>query len=132
MARDRCRVRVHSFVDYGRILRYVSAHEARLMCGESPAGEPLDDIEPIAKRISRRKAKLEDIRLLSPERVKRNDCATLTMGDTINNAIGSHGRLSEHDSIRVIDRALAKVQAWATTHDDRAVIISAGMVFQPA
>jgi len=91
------------------------------------------ELEPIAHRLSRLKAPLTDIRLLARQRQERHSPCTLTLADTENNAFveafADHIPLSVKDSIRALDRATNKVAAWVETHDDRALIISAGKVF---
>lgn len=131
--RNRVRVRVRSFVT-GEVLRYVSESEARFMCAENADGSDMldvngDPLEPIAIRLSRIKAPLTDIKLLSPERHRRNSACTLTRSDVEHNGLGkAFSSLGITDSIRAIERAESKVNAWPETHDDRAVVISAGKV----
>lgn len=121
-------VRVHSCVD-GHVLRHVSEREARLMCGEDSFGDRLEECDAVARRLSRKKQKLTDIQLLTPARAERNSACTLTLSDTQNNAFGQHFKaLGSTDSIRAIDRAIDKIAMWPYVHDDRTVIISAGVV----
>jgi hypothetical protein len=129
--RNRVRVRVRSFVT-DRALRWVSERQAREMCDEDSNGERLDLREPEAIRLSCKKAPLTDIRLLAPERGERSSPCTLTVRDVQNNAFvqafakQAHLPLSAKDSMRSLDRAEAKVEAWPEVHDDRAVIVCAG------
>lgn len=131
--RARIRVRVRSFLT-GEVLRYCSESEARFMCAENADGSDLLDmrgerVEAVAIRLSRRKAPLTDIKLLSQERGKRNSACTLTRSDVENNGLGkAFSALGVTDSIRAIERAENKVTAWPETHDTRAVVISAGKV----
>jgi hypothetical protein len=131
--RSRVRVRVRSFVDK-HVLRMVSEHEARIMCGENADGTEMlgqdgKAIEAVARRLSRLKATLTDIQLLARERNERPSPAGLTFSDVQNNAFGSHFRaLGSTDSIRALDRAAEKVAAWPEVHDYRNVIVCAGKV----
>ena len=121
-------VRVRSSVD-GHILRHVSERDARLMCAEDSHGEPIEGMEPSARRLTRKKERLTDIKLLQPERAKDSSPCTLTLSDMQNNALGKYFNwLGSTDSIRAIERATAKVDAWPEEHDEKAVIISAGEV----
>lgn len=131
--KPRLRVRVRSFVDK-HVLRVVSEHEARIMCGENSDGTEMlgqdgKPIEAVARRLSRIKATLTDIQLLAPERNERPSACGLTFSDVQNNGLGAHFRaLGSTDSIRALDRAADKVAAWPHVHDDRNVIICAGKV----
>src|SRR5579871_1263578 len=131
--RNRVRVRVRSSVT-GEVLRFVSEGEARLMCAENADGSDMLDyrgtrIEPVAMRLSRLKAPLTDIRLLDLNRGKRQSPCTLTESDVKNNAFGkAFSALGNTDSIRALDRAVNKVDAWPDEHDRKAVVISAGKV----
>lgn len=63
----------------------------------------------------------------------RETAATLTLRDVVNNAFGkAFSALGPTDSIRALDRAIEKVEAWPDAHDTKAVCISAGRVIQPA
>lgn len=122
-------VRVRSSVD-SHILRHVTERDARLMCAEDSHGDPLDGIEPTARRLTRKKEKLTDIKLLHPERAKDSSPCTLTLSDIQNNAFGKAFKwLGPADSIRALERAEAKVGAWPDEHDDQAVVISGGKAF---
>lgn len=121
-------VRVRSSVD-SHILRHVTERDARLMCAEDSHGDPLEDIEPTARRLTRKKERLTDIKLLHPERAKDSSPCTITLSDMQHNAFGkSFNWLGSTDSIRAIERATAKIDAWPDEHDQNAVIISAGEV----
>lgn len=62
----------------------------------------------------------------------RNSSCTMTMRDVVNNAMGkAFSALGSTDSIRALERAQAKVDAWPDVHDTKAVCISAGQVIQP-
>jgi len=99
------------------------------MCAEDSFGNSLEDSEPIARRVSRKKQRLTDVQLLTPARAERNSACTLTLSDTQNNAFGQHFKaLGPTDSIRAIDRAMDKIAMWPYVHDDRNLIISAGVV----
>lgn len=67
------------------------------------------------------------------KRGKRESACTLTLRDVVNNAFGkAFNALGPTDSIRALDRAIEKVDAWPDEHDKKAVCISAGRVIQPA
>jgi hypothetical protein len=129
--RNRLRVRVRSCVD-GHILRYVSESEARLMIaqnadGSDKYGEDGKPMEAVAYRLSRLKAALTDIKMAMPLHRDRQSPCTITWGETVNSAFVHPGvRLSAKDAIRPLDAAVNKVQAWPSTHDDKAPVISAG------
>lgn len=100
------------------------------MCAEDSTGNLLEEMDPIARRLSRKKHKLTDIKLLSPQRLERNSACTLTMSDVQNNAFGQHFKaLGPTDSIRALDRAIDKVAVWPQIYDERNVIICAGKVY---
>lgn len=121
-------VRVHSCVD-GHVLRHVTEREARLMCAEDSFGDRLKEMDPVARRLSRKKQRLADITLLAPARAERNSACTLTLSDTQNNAFGQHFKaLGPTDSIRAIARAVEKIEAWPYVFDERNVTICAGIV----
>lgn len=66
------------------------------------------------------------------KRNARPSACTMTMRDVENNAFGqAFSALGPTDSIRALDRAIDKVQAWPEVHDTKAVCISAGRVIQP-
>lgn len=132
--RNRLRVRVRSFVD-NRVLRYVPMGEAREMIAQKADGSDMmgsDDkpIEPVARRLSRLKAPLTDIKLLAPLRRERQSPCTITGSETENFAFIHDGvRLSAKDSIRTLDAALSKVEAWPGVHDSKSPVVSAGTVY---
>lgn len=132
--RNRLRVRVRSFVTKA-VLRYVSESEARIMIAENAdgsekLGEDMRPLEACALRLTRLKAPLTDIRLLAPERQPRRTTATITRGETENNAFVHEGvRLGPLDSIRALDAATAKVELWPKIHDKRNTVISAGVAY---
>lgn len=140
MSRHAYRVRVRSRVD-GRILFHVAEREARLLCAEDSAGNPLEDVESSADRLSRKKAPLTDIQLKSLARDERPSPCTLTKSDMLHNGMGAvsaderkRARYSDGsvDPFRVgnyIDRAMSKVEAWPETHDMRNTIVSAGVIY---
>jgi hypothetical protein len=131
--RNRLRVRVRSFVD-GHVLRFVSESEARAMIAENADGSEMlgedgKPVEAIAKRISLKKHDLE-IKLLAPLRRERTSPCTLTCSDADKNSIVHIGaRISAKDSIRALEAAAAKVNAWPSIHDSRAPVVSAGTVY---
>lgn len=131
--RNRMRVRVRSCVD-GRVLRFVSESEARIMIAENADGSEMigedgKPIEPVARRISLKKHVLE-IKLLAPLRRERTSPCTITLTEAENCAFVHPGvRLSGKDAIRPLDAAMEKVQAWPSVHDSRAAIVSAGVVY---
>jgi hypothetical protein len=127
--RNRIRVNVRSFVD-GHILRTCSELEARAMCAEDSFGDPIEGLQACARRLSRKKQPLTDIKLLNPKRDERNSPCTITRAEMENNAFVHEGaRLSAKDSMRALDRAVSKIEAWPEVHDDRNVVISAGRAF---
>lgn len=127
--RNRARVRVRSFVT-GLVIRYVSELEARQMCDEDSKGERLYLREPDAWRLSKKKQPLTDIKLVSALRSERPTEATLTFRDVDNNAMAKGFKVlgGPEISIRALDRAEDKVEAWPEVHDDKAVVICAGKV----
>jgi hypothetical protein len=132
--RNRVLVCVRSFVDASRILRRVTESEARIMCGENADGSEMlgqdgKPIEAVARRLSRRKAALTDIQLLAPVKSEKRGAASLSSSDTESNAFNQAFKaLGDTDSIRQLERATAKYQAWPEVHDDRNVIVCAGKV----
>jgi hypothetical protein len=138
--RNRVRVRVRSFVT-GQVLQYVTESEARVMCAENADGSEMlgqdgRPMEPVARRLSRRKAALTDIKLLARVKSERPSDCTLSQIDAETNAFAQarfNGSgvplcLAATDSIAALDRAEDKVKAWPLVHDDRAVVICAGKV----
>lgn len=120
-------VKVHSCAD-GHVLRHVTEREARLMCGEDSFGDRLEEMEPCARRLSRKKQRLSDIVLLQPAKAERTSPCTITRSEVENNAFGqAYQALGPTDSIRAIERAIGKIEAWPEIHDDRNVVISAGV-----
>lgn len=66
---------------------------------------------------------------VKPQRIS---ACTMTMRDVVNNAFGQAFKaLGPTDSIRALQTAIAKVEAWPDIHDTKAVCISAGRVIQP-
>ena len=119
-------VKVHSCAD-GHVLRHVTEREARIMCGEDSLGNELEGLEPIARRLSRKKQRLTDIVLLVPAKAERNSPCTITRSETENNAFVHEGVvLGSQDSIRALDSATDKIAAWPEVHDQRNVVIAAG------
>src|SRR5207237_4447845 len=119
-------VRVRSCID-GRVLRHVTEREARLMCSEDSFADRLHGVEAIGYRLSRKKEKLTDIRLLAPLKAERPSDCSLSQIDMQNNAFAqSFSALGNTDSISALERAVAKVEALPDVHEDRAVSISAG------
>jgi hypothetical protein len=126
-------VRVHSACD-SRVLTHISEREARLMCGEDTYGNSLEGVEPTARRLSRKKEPLRDIRLMHPVKEERNSPCTLTKSDMLLNADGAVNpeirRKGQQGRIGgAVDQAMTKVEMWPEVHDDRAPVISAGKVF---
>lgn len=140
MSRHAYRVRVRSRVD-GRILFHVAEREARLLCAEDSEGNPLDGMEPSADRLSRKKARLEDIQLKMLARDEKPSPCTLTKTDMLHNGIGaadpdqrkqsrfSDGTINEQKIGNCIDRAMSKVEEWPHSHDTRNTVISAGVAY---
>jgi hypothetical protein len=88
--RNRVRVRVRSFVD-GHTLQFVSEGEARIMCGERANGSEMlgqdgKPLEAVARRLSRLKAPLTDIKLLAPAKAERPSNCSLSQVEMRNNA----------------------------------------------
>lgn len=101
-----------------------------MMCGEDTHGDPIEGLEPIARRLTRKKERLTDIKLLHSERAKDSSPCTITLSDMQHNALGKAFKwLGSTDSIRALERATAKIDSWPTEHDDQAVVISAGKAF---
>jgi hypothetical protein len=137
MSRHAYRVNVRSRVD-GRILFRVAEREARLLCAEDSQGNPLDGMEPIADRLSRKKAALSDIQLKSLARDEKPSPCTLTKSDMLNNGIAAvnpelrkPGQFSDGsiNPLRIgnyLDAAASKVEEWPAAHDQRNVVIAAG------
>jgi hypothetical protein len=122
-------VRVRSI--FGHVLRHVSHSEALRMIGQDSHGNELENLEPVARRLTRKKAPLTDIRLLAPERLKNSDPCSITPREMELNAYYSepkqvYNHLAAGESIRELERAIAKIDFWPDVHDDRNVIISAG------
>ena len=137
MSRHAYRVNVRSRVD-GRILFRVPEREARLLCAEDSTGNPADGLEPVADRLSRKKAPLTDIQLKSLARDERPSPCTLTKSDMLANGIGAadpetrkQGKFSDGsvNSLKIgnyVDRAMSKVEEWPHAHDQKNVVIAAG------
>lgn len=102
------------------------------MCAENSDGSEMlgqdgNPLEAIAYRLTRLKAPFTDIKLMEPERNKRSSPCTLTMSDVQHNGLGqAFSQLGPTDSIRAIERAIGKIEAWPEIHDTRNVVISAG------
>lgn len=129
-------VRVRSFID-GSVMRHVTIKQAREMCAEDSLGDSLDGVEASAVRLSRKKAPFTDIKLLAPEREEKNSPCTLTMGDMLNNGIGSVApelrKQGKNNHIgNYIDRAMTKVEHWPFVGDTKAVRVGPLGVTQPA
>lgn len=126
--RNRIRVRIRSFVDK-HVLRTCSEAEARLMCAEDSFGQAIEGLEPVAIRMTRLKAPFTDIRLLVPERRERRTTATITRAETENNAFVHEGVcLGPLDSMRELDAATGKIEAWPEVYDQKNVIVCAGRI----
>jgi hypothetical protein len=121
--RNRARVRVRSFLD-NRVLRIVSESIARQMCDEDLAGGRLDNCLPEAYRLSPKSAPLTDIRLLAAERAHQRTGATLSARDSQNNAFAKAFGVAggPEISIRQLEAAEVKVNAWPEVHDYKAVL----------
>jgi hypothetical protein len=134
-SRVRVRVRVRSYVDSSRILHYVTESEARLMCGENADGSEMigqdgQPIEPIARRLSLKKHQLTDIRMLAPVKGDGVVKTALSFADVVNNAFAKAFKVlgGPEISIRSLQRAEGKVDAWPEIYDEKAVVICAGKV----
>lgn len=103
----------------GHLVRCITERQAREMCGEDSFGNRLSELEPVARRLTRKKAPLRDIQMLELVRAHEQDPASLTMSDMLGNVSG-------------VRRAMDKVAAWAFTGDDRAVRVGPLGVMQPA
>jgi len=137
MARHAYRVRVRSRVD-GRVLFHVAEREARLLCAEDSEGNPLDGMECVADRLSRKKAPLTDIQLKMLARDEKPSPCTLTKSDMLNNGIAavnpelrkqgrfSDGSVNDFKIGNYIDASASKVEEWPFAHDTRNVVIAAG------
>lgn len=138
--RNRVRVRVRSCCVeytmkicgyYAKILQYVSEREAREMCDEDSHGNRLWEREPVAVRLSAKKAPLTDVRLLQPAKSEHNTSACLSAADSENNAFASAPNFriaGPGQSIRALDRSMRKTEVWPEIYDDKAVVICAGKV----
>jgi hypothetical protein len=124
----------------GNLLRHITLTQALEMLGETLSGDSIENVYPSAVRISRKKAKLADIRLMALERNEKPSACTLKMSDMVNNGIGAAnpqlrkmgregGRVSTLKIGNYIDRAMSKVEAWPEAHDTRNTVISAGTAF---
>lgn len=117
------------------VLRYVTECEARRMCGENADGTVMYGqdgraLEPEARRLSRLKAPLTDIELLATQRKVRPIGGTITRADVENNAFAkAFSALGPTDSIRALDRAEGKVDAWPEIYDEKAPVVCAGKVY---
>lgn len=135
MARHAFRVLVRSFVDYNTILRRVSVRDAEAMIESKEA-----------RRLSRIKQPLTEIRLNAPENMKDSSAATITRSEVMANAEGAAnpwrrlrdrvvrndaGKL-EHREPNYIDDAMSKIELWPEIYDTKAVVICAGKVFNPS
>lgn len=86
------------------------------------------DIELVWKGRGR-KARITAAHLVVDKGMHPSPC-TITRAEVENNAFVHTGaRLSEKDSMGALDRAVAKVEAWPSVHDDRAPVISAGKAY---
>lgn len=140
MARHAYRVRVRSRVD-ARVLFHVSEREARLLCAEDSQGNPLEGMERVADRLTRKKAALTDIQLKSLARDEKPSACTLTKSDMLANAAGSvnpefrkqarfsDGSINDLKIGNYIDRSMSKVEEWPISHDKRNTVISAGVAY---
>ncbi len=95
--------------------------------GSERLGSDGKAIQAVAKRLTRLKEPLTDIKMLSPRHNERPSACTLTMSDVEKNALDYQGSvISAKDSIRAIDRASNKVKVWPEIHDHKSPTVSAG------
>ena len=123
------KVRVRSCVD-DHILRWVTPKEARLMCAEDSIGNPLQDMEAVAVRLTRRKETLKDIRLRTPERAHDSSPCSISAKETWMNAMVENGlALRPTDTITEMDGISGKIKSWASaSENNRAVTVVPGAV----
>jgi hypothetical protein len=98
-------------------------------------------LEPVADRLSRKKAPLTDIQLKSLARDEKPSACTLTKSDMLTNGVGaanpelrkrgrfSDGSLNDLKIGNYVDRAMSKVEEWPNAHDKRNTVISAGVAY---
>lgn len=121
-------VRVRSAAD-NRVLRHVTEREARLMCAEDSHGDPIDGLEPMARRVSRKKQRLVDIQLLQPLKQERTSPCTITMREAERNAFAQAGfALGAENRISTFEASIDKIEYWPHVHDENNVVICAGKV----
>lgn len=119
-------VKLYSF--NGALIRHVTLKQALEMIAEDLGGNEVEGLERVARRLTRKKAALTEIKMLAPVQMKDGDPCTLTRSDMEGNAIAR----ADHElrgTGKYADRAASKVEAWPDTHDDRAPVISAGFAF---
>lgn len=91
-----------------------------------------EEVIPL-KRRGAKPGTFEAVQLKYARKHNRNSACTLTLRDVENNAFAlAFSQLGPTDSIRALERAMDKVNAWPDVHDTKAVCISAGRVIQPA
>jgi hypothetical protein len=128
------------------VLRWVTEREARVLCAENQDGSPMYEpdgtlMDSKAKRLSRLKAPLTDIKLRQPDRGDKPTACTLKLSDMLNNAVGAanpelrkpgtyaSGKVNPLKIGNYIDRAMAKVEAWPEAHDTKSPVIAAGVAY---
>lgn len=129
MRNSRFMVSVRSYVT-GKHLRYVTVHEARLMCAEDAEGDPLPDVEAVAVRISRKKAALKDIKLRQLNREATGSPCAISAKESWLNALGESGlALRPSDSIAQMNGIAAKIRYQAeASENNRSVTVVPGKI----
>ena len=110
----------------GSVLRHVSLREAFAML----ANEQWAPVKNTRREIVA-------VQMKHLERNEKPSACTLTRSDMVNNAEGAahphERRRSRHKAIdqigNYIDRAMTKVEEWGPTHDEKAAIVSAGVIY---
>lgn len=122
----------------GHHMRFVTTRQALEMIAEDYSGNEVDGIAAVARRTTRKKAALTEIKMLALVRNEKPSPCTLTQSDMVANAEGAANpevRKRGKNKLAIgnnVDQAMTKVEAWADAHDDRNVVISAGSVFGAA
>lgn len=114
MARHANRVPLYSVNDY--VLRSITIRDAFALLDEGKVGP-----------VKNTRREIVGVQLKQLERNERPSSCSLTRSDAEKNSVVRVGaKIAASDSIAALERAVAKVEAWPSVHDTKAVVISAG------